>query len=50
MTRQMIIGLHPGNGDGALPGAWRMPGVDPRGPQMMAVSTSRSWETEVCNP
>jgi FMN-dependent oxidoreductase (nitrilotriacetate monooxygenase family) len=28
MTRQMIIGMHLGNGYGALPGAWRMPGVD----------------------
>jgi alkanesulfonate monooxygenase SsuD/methylene tetrahydromethanopterin reductase-like flavin-dependent oxidoreductase (luciferase family) len=27
--RQMIIGMHLGNGYGALPGAWRMPGVDP---------------------
>jgi len=29
MTRQMIIGLHLGNGYGSLPGSWRMPGVDP---------------------
>jgi FMN-dependent oxidoreductase (nitrilotriacetate monooxygenase family) len=29
MARQMIIGMHLGNGYGALPGAWRMPGVDP---------------------
>jgi len=29
MVRQMIIGMHLGNGYGALPGAWRMPGVDP---------------------
>ncbi|MFC5458733.1 NtaA/DmoA family FMN-dependent monooxygenase [Massilia niabensis] len=29
MTRQMIIGMHLGNGYGALAGAWRMPGVDP---------------------
>ena len=31
MTRQMIIGMHLGNGYGALAGAWRMPGVDPVG-------------------
>lgn len=30
MARQMIIGMHFGNGYGSLPGAWRMPGVDPR--------------------
>jgi len=29
MSRQMIIGMHLGNGYGALSGAWRMPGVDP---------------------
>ncbi len=29
MTRHMIIGMHLGNGYGALSGAWRMPGVDP---------------------
>lgn len=29
MTRQMLIGMHLGNGYGALAGAWRMPGVDP---------------------
>lgn len=29
MTRQIIVGMHLGNGYGALPGAWRMPGVDP---------------------
>ncbi|MGK2911165.1 MAG: NtaA/DmoA family FMN-dependent monooxygenase [Sphingobium sp.] len=29
MNRQIIIGMHLGNGYGALPGAWRMPGVDP---------------------
>lgn len=29
MARQIIIGMHMGNGYGALPGAWRMPGVDP---------------------
>ncbi|MDB5614237.1 MAG: nitrilotriacetate monooxygenase [Devosia sp.] len=29
MTKQMIIGMHFGNGYGSLPGAWRMPGVDP---------------------
>lgn len=29
MTHRMIIGLHPGNGHGTLPGSWRMPGVDP---------------------
>lgn len=29
MTRQMIVGLHLGNGYGSLPGSWRMPGVDP---------------------
>ncbi|MEC3909137.1 NtaA/DmoA family FMN-dependent monooxygenase [Sphingobium sp. CR2-8] len=29
MTRQMIIGMHFGNGYGSQPGAWRMPGVDP---------------------
>jgi alkanesulfonate monooxygenase SsuD/methylene tetrahydromethanopterin reductase-like flavin-dependent oxidoreductase (luciferase family) len=29
MKRQMIVGMHLGNGYGALPGAWRMPGVDP---------------------
>lgn len=28
--RQMIIGMHLGNGYGSQPGAWRMPGVDPR--------------------
>ena len=27
--RQMLIGLHLGNGYGSQPGAWRMPGVDP---------------------
>ena len=31
MARQIIIGMHLGNGYGALPGAWRMPGVDPTG-------------------
>jgi len=30
MTKQMIIGMHFGNGYGSQPGAWRMPGVDPR--------------------
>jgi len=29
MTRQMIIGMHLGNGYGNLPGAWRAPSVDP---------------------
>jgi FMN-dependent oxidoreductase (nitrilotriacetate monooxygenase family) len=29
MARQMIIGMHLGNGYGALAGAWRWPGVDP---------------------
>lgn len=28
--RQMIIGMHLGSGYGSQPGAWRMPGVDPR--------------------
>ena len=28
-TPQMIIGMHLGNGYGSLPGAWRMPWVDP---------------------
>lgn len=28
--RQMLIGLHLGNGYGSQPGAWRMPGVDPK--------------------
>ncbi|MBB3777822.1 FMN-dependent oxidoreductase (nitrilotriacetate monooxygenase family) [Xanthomonas campestris] len=28
MTRQMIIGMHLGNGYGSQPDAWRMPGVD----------------------
>jgi FMN-dependent oxidoreductase (nitrilotriacetate monooxygenase family) len=27
---KMIIGMHLGNGYGSQPGAWRMPGVDPR--------------------
>ena len=31
MSRQMMIGMHFGNGYGSQPGAWRMPGVDPRG-------------------
>lgn len=30
MAHQIIVGMHLGNGYGALPGAWRMPGVDPR--------------------
>lgn len=30
MTKQMIIGMHFGNGYGSQPGAWRMPGVDPK--------------------
>lgn len=30
MARQMILGMHLGNGHGALPHAWRMPGTDPR--------------------
>lgn len=30
VARQMIIGMHFGNGYGSQPGAWRMPGVDPR--------------------
>lgn len=29
MGREMIIGMHFGNGYGSQPGAWRMPGVDP---------------------
>ncbi|TYC86136.1 NtaA/DmoA family FMN-dependent monooxygenase [Novosphingobium sp. BW1] len=29
MTRKLIIGMHLGNGYGASPAAWRMPGVDP---------------------
>lgn len=29
MTRQMILGLHLGNGYGSQPGSWRMSGVDP---------------------
>lgn len=28
--KQMLIGLHLGNGYGSQPGAWRMPGVDPK--------------------
>lgn len=28
--RQILIGLHLGNGYGSQPGAWRMPGVDPK--------------------
>ena len=28
--RQMLIGLHLGNGYGSQPGAWRMPGIDPK--------------------
>ncbi|MCF0052681.1 NtaA/DmoA family FMN-dependent monooxygenase [Dyadobacter sp. LJ53] len=27
--KQMLVGLHLGNGYGSQPGAWRMPGVDP---------------------
>jgi FMN-dependent oxidoreductase (nitrilotriacetate monooxygenase family) len=30
MERQMLIGLHLGNGYGSQPGAWGMPGVDPK--------------------
>ena len=30
MAKQMIIGMHLGNGYGSQPGAWRMPGVDPK--------------------
>lgn len=30
MPRQMMIGMHFGNGYGSQPGSWRMPGVDPR--------------------
>lgn len=30
MSGQMMIGMHFGNGYGSQPGAWRMPGVDPR--------------------
>lgn len=30
MARQMIIGMHLGNGHGALAHGWRMPGADPR--------------------
>ncbi len=30
MTRQMIIGMHLGNGYGNLPGAWRASSVDPK--------------------
>lgn len=29
MPRQMILGMHLGNGYGSQPGSWRMPGVDP---------------------
>lgn len=29
--KQMLIGMHLGNGYGSQPGAWRMPGVDPKG-------------------
>lgn len=29
MNKQMLIGMHLGNGYGSQPGAWRMPGVDP---------------------
>lgn len=29
-SKQMLIGLHLGNGYGSQPGAWRMPGVDPQ--------------------
>lgn len=28
--KKMLIGLHLGNGYGSQPGAWRMPGVDPK--------------------
>ena len=27
---KMLIGVHIGNGYGSQPGAWRMPGVDPK--------------------
>lgn len=30
MKRQMILGMHLGNGHGATADAWRMPGTDPR--------------------
>jgi alkanesulfonate monooxygenase SsuD/methylene tetrahydromethanopterin reductase-like flavin-dependent oxidoreductase (luciferase family) len=30
MTKQLLLGLHLGNGDGSQPGAWRMPGVAPQ--------------------
>ena len=30
MSSHMIIGMHLGNGYGSQPGAWRMPGTDPR--------------------
>jgi len=30
VDKQMLIGLHLGNGYGSQPGAWRMPGVDPK--------------------
>ncbi|MBE8720805.1 nitrilotriacetate monooxygenase [Sphingobacterium sp. Ka21] len=30
IRKQMLIGLHLGNGYGSQPGAWRMPGVDPK--------------------
>jgi alkanesulfonate monooxygenase SsuD/methylene tetrahydromethanopterin reductase-like flavin-dependent oxidoreductase (luciferase family) len=29
INKQMLIGMHFGNGYGSQPGAWRMPGVDP---------------------
>ncbi|MXN91714.1 NtaA/DmoA family FMN-dependent monooxygenase [Flavobacterium sp. Sd200] len=30
VDKKMLIGLHLGNGYGSQPGAWRMPGVDPK--------------------
>ncbi|RWZ67937.1 LLM class flavin-dependent oxidoreductase [Labedella populi] len=29
MTKQMLIGMHLGNGYGTIPGSWRAPGMDP---------------------
>lgn len=29
MAKQMLIGMHLGNGYGTIPGAWRAPGIDP---------------------
>lgn len=46
MTKQMIVGMHLGNGYGNLPGAWREPSVDPASYTDLDIKVRHAQEAE----